>query len=126
MDAKLCLLSETAKVLKVKPHKITYLLSSGVIPEPKTRIANKRLFSAEDIERLAKYLGVSVPDLDDPEPAQAPPEEPKSPLRPPYSVFPTGSAGHEVRDGGGEVVCWTGERSMALLLAGLMEHASGR
>jgi hypothetical protein len=42
-----------ARLLRTKPHKIVYLLTSGQVPEPEMRLRNRRLFSAEDIKRLA-------------------------------------------------------------------------
>ena len=36
------LLGEVGKVLGRKPHQIVHLLTTGKIPEPQTRIANKR------------------------------------------------------------------------------------
>ena len=120
------LTGEVARLLKTPAHKITYAIGNGYVPEPAQRIANKRLFAPDDIDRLARHLNVPIPPLDPPVPAQAPPEEPEQPFRPPYSIAQAGSTGHEVLDAEGSVVCWASERSMALLLAGLMEHASGR
>ena len=51
------LLGDVARLLRTKPHKIVYLLTSGQVPEPEVRLGNRRLFSAEDIERLAAKLG---------------------------------------------------------------------
>ena len=45
------LLGEVSRVLGRKPHQIVHLLTTGKIPEPQQRIANKRLFSAEDVEQ---------------------------------------------------------------------------
>ena len=50
------LLGEVSRVLGRKPHQIVHLLTSGKIPEPQVRIANKRLFVLEDIERLARHF----------------------------------------------------------------------
>ena len=50
------LLTQVARLLKVRPHRITYAIHTGHVPEP-ARIANKRIFQAEDIERLAAYFG---------------------------------------------------------------------
>jgi hypothetical protein len=50
------LLADVARLLRTKPHKIVYLLTSGQVPEPNMRLGNRRLFSAEDIEQLAAKL----------------------------------------------------------------------
>jgi hypothetical protein len=49
-----------ARMLKVKPYQIAYALSVGMVAEPKTRISNKRIFEAEDIDRLAAHFGVEL------------------------------------------------------------------
>jgi hypothetical protein len=51
------LLGDVARFLRTKPHRIVYLLTSGQVPEPEMRLGNRRLFSTEDIERLAAKLG---------------------------------------------------------------------
>ena len=50
------LLKDVAKKLGVKPYQIAYALTVGLVPEPELRISNKRIFTAEDIERLAKHF----------------------------------------------------------------------
>ena len=52
------LLKDVARLLQVKPYQIAYALSVGLVEEPELRISNKRVFQAEDIERLAKHFGV--------------------------------------------------------------------
>ncbi len=52
------LLGDVARLLRTKPHRIVYLLTSGAVPEPRTRLGNRRLFTAEDIGRIAGRLGI--------------------------------------------------------------------
>ena len=54
------LLNDVARMLKLKPYKITYALSVGLVPEPALRISNKRIFQEKDIERLARHFGVDL------------------------------------------------------------------
>jgi DNA-binding transcriptional MerR regulator len=54
------LLRDVAAILKVKPYQIAYALSVGLVPEPALRIANKRVFQQEDLERLATHFNVSL------------------------------------------------------------------
>ena len=54
------LLKDVARLLKVKPYQITYALTTGLVEEPKLRIANKRIFDAEDVARLAAHFGVTT------------------------------------------------------------------
>jgi hypothetical protein len=53
-------LRDVARVLKVKPYQVTYALSVGHVPEPGTRINNKRVFQQDDIDRLATHFGVGL------------------------------------------------------------------
>ena len=52
------LLSDVAKLLKLKPYQVVYSLVVGHVPEPELRISNKRIFQQQDIRRLAKHFGV--------------------------------------------------------------------
>ena len=41
----------------MKPYQVVYALTVGLVKEPELRIANKRIFEQEDIDRLAKHFG---------------------------------------------------------------------
>ena len=120
------LLGEAAKILGRRPHQVAYSVTSGRVPEPERRIANKRLFSEGDIRRLARLFGVT-PDWSAVVGRDADVGEPERPvglaLRPPFEVARSGESGHEVRDCDGEVFCWASDRARALILAGLLESA---
>ncbi|NQU24443.1 MAG: hypothetical protein HQ567_24440 [Candidatus Nealsonbacteria bacterium] len=61
MNDKSYLLSEVATILEIKGYRITYALVNGLVPEPqRERISNKRIFSWEDVERLAEHFGVDI------------------------------------------------------------------
>jgi DNA-binding transcriptional MerR regulator len=49
-------LGEAAQLVGVKPWKITYAMTAGYVEEP-PRVANKRAFDAEAIERLKMFFG---------------------------------------------------------------------
>jgi hypothetical protein len=53
-------LKDVARLLKVKPYRITYALVVGLVPEPDVRINNKRIFVQEDLERLAAHFGITL------------------------------------------------------------------
>jgi MerR HTH family regulatory protein len=120
------LLGDVAKILGRKPHHVTHLLVTGKIPEPEQRIGNMRLFTADDVVRLARHFRVS-PNWSAIE-ANTPDADVKAPvgltLRPPFEVLQVGENGHEVRDGDGVVFAWTGDRGHALVVAGLLEVAA--
>lgn len=48
-------LGDAARILAVPPYQITYLLSTGKLPEPK-RIGNRRLFTHADLCTISEYL----------------------------------------------------------------------
>jgi hypothetical protein len=120
------LLGEIAMMLNRKPHQITHLLTTRKIPEPAQRIANKRLFAAEDIGRLARHFKVA-PNWAAVDPAPADPDTnapERLTLRPPFEAILVGETGHEIRDGDGEVFAWAPDRGRALVVAGLLEAAT--
>ena len=51
-------LKDVARLLKVRSHRVGYAVSSGAIPEPDLRLGNKRIFSTEDVQRLAEHFSV--------------------------------------------------------------------
>lgn len=59
-DPECYLLNEVARMLNVPPHKVVYPLITRQLPEPK-RIGGRRVFSWEDIERLAEKIGRPLP-----------------------------------------------------------------
>jgi hypothetical protein len=120
------ILGEVARVLKRKPHQIIYPLVTGKIPEPQTRIAGKRLFTTEDVERLGHHFRVR-PNWSALEPvsSESPADSPsRLTLQPPYDVLLVSETGYEVRDGHGAVFCWAGDRGHAFVVAGLLEAAA--
>ena len=50
------ILNEVAKIVGVKAHVIAYAISSQTLPEPKLRIAGKRVFSAKEVEAIKTYF----------------------------------------------------------------------
>ena len=58
MTKELFLLGEVSRRLNVPPHRITYLFVKRAIPEPKLRLGNRRVFTDEDGQAIAKLLGL--------------------------------------------------------------------
>ena len=54
------LLGEVARLLKIKPYRIAYGISVGIIPDAKMRISNKRVFTFEEIETMAAHFNVEL------------------------------------------------------------------
>jgi hypothetical protein len=57
---KLYSLKDVAKLLKIRSHRVGYAVSSGAVKEPALRLANKRIFSTEDVRRLADHFGKTL------------------------------------------------------------------
>jgi len=51
-------LKDVARLLGVRSHRVGYALSSGAVPEPDQRLGNKRVFTTDDVVRLAEHFGV--------------------------------------------------------------------
>jgi hypothetical protein len=120
------LLGEVGKVLGRQPHHITHVLTTGKVPEPQARIANKRLLVPEDVERLARHFRVA-PNWSalEPAPTDADTKPPQRlTLRPPFQVIQSGETCHEIKDCNGEVFGWATDRGRALVVAGLLEAAA--
>jgi len=119
-------LSDVSRILGKKPHQVAYALTSRAVQEPEQRIANRRVFSRDDIVRLARHfkvspkwsvLGVVGTDAKD-EASQG------LVLRPPFEAVDSGTACCEVRDGDGILFVWAGDRARAMVVAGLLEAAA--
>jgi len=119
------LLGDVARILDRKPHQIVHLLTSGKLPEFEQRIGNRRLFSAEDVTRLARHFKVT-PRWEVVEDAVDGSERSSLEglvLKPPFEVIAAGATCYEVRDRDSQVFAWTSDRGRALTLAGLLEAA---
>ena len=56
MNNKFYSLSQAATILKCKTYRITYLITTGQIPEPKIRLANRRAFTMEEISKIKEVI----------------------------------------------------------------------
>lgn len=54
-------LKDVARVLGVKAYRIEYLLAHGIVAEPAMRVSGRRVFTPEDVQRLATHFGVTLP-----------------------------------------------------------------
>lgn len=64
MTAQYFSLGDAARVLGIPPYQISYLLSTGKVPEPK-RIGNRRLFSIDDLAQISEYIKLAQVKEDD-------------------------------------------------------------
>jgi hypothetical protein len=119
-------LGEVARLLRRKQYHVTHALTTGKVREPEQRIGNRRLFSSEDVLRLANHFKV-IPDWSATEMVPAAPdaqEQASLALRPPFEVVTAGESCCEVRDANNEVFAWASDRAKALVMAGLLEAAA--
>ncbi len=60
IDNEFYLLSDVARILRCRPSKIVYLLTTRQVPEPALRIGNRRVFTIMDIYRLSEKLQIQL------------------------------------------------------------------
>ena len=58
---KLLSTGEVARLLGLQVYQIAYAHSTGQLAEPARRILNKRMYSADDVRRVANHFGVTLP-----------------------------------------------------------------
>ena len=51
-------LGEVAQKIGVAPFRITYSITTGLVPDASMRFAGRRVFTQEDVQRLALHFGV--------------------------------------------------------------------
>src|SRR4051812_34448790 len=118
MEQRIYLLGDVARVLRVKPHHVTYALASGGVPEPRMRLGNRRVFTSDDLQRLAEHLDVVVnedaidvsggsPNVWTVQQDETFRPEVEPILDSPFNVSRSGTTCHEVRDGHGDLFAWT-------------------
>lgn len=54
-------LRDVSDLLNVKPYRIEYLFANKLLPEPDLRVGGRRVFTPEDVQRLAKHFSVTLP-----------------------------------------------------------------
>lgn len=52
---------DLSRLLGIQEHRITYAIRAGFVPEPSYKVANKRVFTQEDLRRVAEHFGVEPP-----------------------------------------------------------------
>jgi hypothetical protein len=60
MTQQLYLISDVARQLNVPPHRVAYLYMTRKLPEPQLKLGNRRIFTLDDIRKVAKALGRPV------------------------------------------------------------------
>jgi hypothetical protein len=62
-------LQDCARMLNVQSYQIQYAYAHRRVPEPQLRVAGRRLFTPDDVQRLAAHFGVKLPETELAEPA---------------------------------------------------------
>ena len=52
-------IKDVSRLLGIRQHRIDHAIASGLVPEPKIRIANRRVFQKEDLDKLRKHFSAS-------------------------------------------------------------------
>ena len=56
---------QVARLLGLPPHRLSYAHASLALEEPACRILNKRMYTGEDVRRVATHFGIAIsPDHD--------------------------------------------------------------
>lgn len=50
-------LGEVARMLGIPPYKLTYAITTGLVPDASARFAGRRAFSEADVQKLAAHFG---------------------------------------------------------------------
>jgi DNA-binding transcriptional MerR regulator len=53
-------IADCSRLLGVAEHRINYAHRNGKVPEPKLRVAGKRIYQAPDLKRLVQYFGAAL------------------------------------------------------------------
>jgi DNA-binding transcriptional MerR regulator len=53
-------LKDVSKLLGIRPHRIDHAIATGLVAEPKIRVANRRVFQQEDLNALKKHFGLTL------------------------------------------------------------------
>ena len=66
MESRMFSLGQVAQKIGVAPFRITYSITTGLVPDASLRFAGRRVFTEEDVQRLANHFGVadSVTEVD--------------------------------------------------------------
>ena len=64
MTEQLFSIRDCGKAVGVAAHKIAYAHSQEKLPEPQFRVAGKRIYTAEDVQMVAKYFAEKHPRKD--------------------------------------------------------------
>ncbi len=56
MTEQLFSIRDCGKAVGIAPHQIAYAHSQERLPEPQYRVAGKRIYTANDVQRVAAYF----------------------------------------------------------------------
>ena len=54
-------MQDFARLLHIQSYRIEYAYRHDRLPEPGLRIGGRRIFTLEDLQRLAEHFGVTLP-----------------------------------------------------------------
>ena len=54
-------MQDCARLLQIQSYRIQYAYAHNRLPEPRLRIAGRRVFTPEDLAVLAAHFGVTLP-----------------------------------------------------------------
>ncbi len=57
-------MQDIARLLQIQSYRIQYAYAHRRLPEPQLRIGGRRVFTPEDLQRLAKHFRVTLPSAE--------------------------------------------------------------
>ena len=60
MNEKLTSTIQVCRILDIPEHKLVYALRADKLSEPPLRVGGRRIFTEDDIIRVANYFGVDL------------------------------------------------------------------
>ena len=60
MEMDIYSLKDVARILHCQPYRITYLISTGQVPDTRLRVGGKRIFTLADVQRISEKLNMQM------------------------------------------------------------------
>lgn len=64
MTQQLFLISDVSRMLGVPTHRVAYQFMTRKLAEPALRLGNRRVFTLNDVQKVAKALGRTIGDTE--------------------------------------------------------------
>lgn len=115
MPKNLFSIAEVSRRLSIPEYKINYAHRTRRLADSSFRIAGKRIYTSEDLDRIAEYFGVKLISGDADEAAIHNPT-------PPFECKSNNGDGHVITDADGLIVAWVRGAALAERIISLINN----